>query len=269
MNVHEPTIEVLTMPQGGDAWHEARAGVITASMFDVARSRVNELDERQLRYVELVRERGLEPKEAAKEAGYKAAPKSDRIERALAGEVVGESSDAARRYAFRLACERIGGVPYDQRFETWQMRRGRELEPIARELHAFKYGIEVEPAGFVRTTDGKFGASADGFIGPDGGAEYKAFLDPDRLEPILFTDSTEDVRGQMQGGLWLTGRRWWHLGLYAPQLEPIELDLYVLTENRDDEFIDAMVADLLRFDEMVEDYVDRLRDKARRVRAGE
>ncbi|AOE60405.1 hypothetical protein QZH45_14320 [Pseudomonas corrugata] len=42
-------------------------------------------------------------------------------------------------YAFELAVERIGGAPLDGGFETWQMRRGHELEPEAR--------INIDPSG--------------------------------------------------------------------------------------------------------------------------
>ena len=48
-------------------------------------------------------------------------------ERLKSGKDKGSFTKAARDYAFRLAVERISGLPLDEGFETWQMRRGHEL----------------------------------------------------------------------------------------------------------------------------------------------
>ena len=39
--------------------------------------------------------------------------------------------------------------------------------------HEIQTGLVVTQVGLVKTDDGIFGASADGFIGEDGGSEYK------------------------------------------------------------------------------------------------
>ena len=112
-------------------------------------------------------------------------------EKLKSGANKGQPSAAAGDYAFRLAVERISGNPLDEGFETWAMRRGHELEPAARFEHEMAIGVVVEPVGFITTDDGKFGASADGFIGADGGAEYKCLVDPSRLRKVLLTGSRE------------------------------------------------------------------------------
>ena len=84
---------VVECEQGSEEWHLARAGVPTASMFKVARSRLK------------------------------------------SGKNQGQFTEAAKDYAFRLAIERISGKPLDEGFETWQMKRGHELEPAARLAH--------------------------------------------------------------------------------------------------------------------------------------
>ena len=250
---------IIQCDQGSFEWYQARAGAITASMFSVAREKVGGLDQRQAQFVDLVRQ-GAERKEAAKMAGYKSAPSADRIERAIAGEKVGEPSNAALDYAFRLAVERISGEPLDEGFQTWQMRRGNELEPAARSLHALLHGLTIERAGLVKTADGKFGASADGLIGKDGGSEYKCFVSPEKLRTILMDGDISTVRDQVQGCLWLTGREWWHFALYCPALEPCGKELIVHHVKRDNEYIAALEADLLEFDALVESYVARLRE---------
>lgn len=252
---------IVTCDQGSPGWHKARAGCITASMFGIVRKKVGCLDERQQQFVSL-RLAGTPEKAAAEAAGYKALPRSDVITRALNGEKVGDWSDAAKDYAFRLAIERISGAPLDEGFETWQMRRGHDLEPSARMEHEALTGLFVQRAGFVTTDDGVFGASADGLIGDDGGSEYKCFIAPDKLRPILLENDITDVREQAQGCMWLCGRKWWHVGLYCPALASVEKQFTMVEVQRDDEFIEAMERDLWDFSRFVTQYENMLRQKA-------
>ncbi len=241
---------VLTCEQGGDAWHAARAGVITASMFVVARSRVNGLDSKQQAYVDAVRS-GMSESEARNVAGYKAPPRAGSVERAIKGLSIGEPSDAAKAYAFRLAIERISGIPLDDGFETYAMRRGHELEPAARLEHEIQTGQIVNRAGFVLTEDRLFGASADGLIGEDGGSEYKCLISPERLRAVLIDGDYSEFTDQVQGCMWITGRRWWDFCLYCPALESIGKHLWHRRVERDDAYIDAMVTDLVEFEKLV------------------
>ena len=129
------------------------------------------------------------------------------------GKNKGEHKAAALNYAFRLACERISGQPLDEGFQTYQMKRGNEMEPEARARHEFEIGCEVIPTGMVKTADGKFGASADGLIGEHGGAEYKCLVSPERIRSVLIDGDMSEFTDQVQACLWLTGRTWWHFAL--------------------------------------------------------
>lgn len=206
-------------PQGSAEWKAARAGVITASMFKVARSLLK------------------------------------------SGPNKGDYTEAAKDYAFRIAIERISGAPLDEGFETWQMRRGHELEPIARMAHEAKTGQLVEEVGFVTTDDGLFGASADGFIGDDGGAEYKCFVAPEKLRSILIAGDISDVIDQCDGGMWLTGRKWWEFCLYCPAL-PEHRQLTIHRIERDDNRIEPLENDLMKFAALVAEFETELRKEA-------
>lgn len=247
--------------QGSVEWHAARAGVITASMFSTVRKKVNGLTEQQQAYVNALLS-GLSSADAMAAAGYKTKPRAEGIERALAGEEVGEYSDAAKDYAFRLAIERISGSALEEGFETWQMRRGRDLEPMARMEHEIETGVVVEQVGFVTTDDRLFGASADGFIGKDGGAEYKCFVAPEKLRAILLTGDTSDVIDQCDGGMWITGRLYWDFCLYCPALKPIDRALTIHRIERNDDRIEALEKDLMAFAALVADFEQKLRQKA-------
>lgn len=259
-------MKVINCEQGGAEWHKARAGCITASMFSTVRKKVGMLDDRQALYVKL-RTGGETEKAAAESAGYKAVPRSDIIERALCGEKIGDWSDVAKDYAFRLAIERISGMPLDDGFETWSMRRGRELEPAARMEHEAATGIFVETAGFVTTDDGLFGASADGLFDLTeeeklGGSEYKCFVAPDKLRPILIDRDIADIRDQALGGLWITCRDVWHVGLYAPFLESVGKQFTLVEVPRDEQVIEAMESDLVEFERYVSELEATLRKQA-------
>jgi len=254
-------MKIIECSQGSPEWHRARAGCITASMFSTIRKKVGCLDERQAQFVELHRG-GMPAKEAAEQAGYKAVPKSDIITRALAGEKIGDWSDVAKDYAFRLAIERISGHPLDEGFETWAMKRGHELETEARMEHEAMTGLLVESAGFITTDDGVFGASADGLIDPNGGSEYKCFIDPARLRPILLEGDITEVRDQAQGCMWIGGRQWWHVGLYCPALSAAGKQFTMIEAPRDDDFIETMEVDLMEFARFVDEYESALRRKA-------
>ncbi|AJQ88089.1 lambda exonuclease family protein [Xanthomonas oryzae] len=249
---------LVNCEQGSESWHRARAGVLTASMFCVARKRVGELDERQQTYVDGVMS-GLGEKEAAKAAGYSAVPRAAGIAKALRGEPVGDYSDEAKSYAFRLAIERISGEPLDEGFETFAMRRGHELEPYARAELEVQTGLMVQRAGFVLTDDGAFGASADGLIGDDDGVELKCFIDPLRLRRFHIDNDASEVFEQAQGCMWITGRQWWHIGLYCPALAPVGKQLWWKRFERDEEFIEKMRADLLAFRSVVDAYEQDLK----------
>jgi hypothetical protein len=174
----------------------------------------------------------------------------------------GEPTEAALNYAFRTAIERISGAPLDEGFETWQMRRGHDLEPAARLAHEMSAGVMVQRAGFVTTDDGLFGASADGLIGDDGGSEYKCLVSPEGLRDVLLSNDISEFTDQIQGCMWITGRRYWHFALYCPPLEPCGKELYWRRIERDDDYIEALELDLMQFRVMVNDYERILRQQA-------
>lgn len=250
---------VINCEQGSPEWHSARAGVVTASMFKVARKRVGMLTEQQQKYVDAIRA-GNDSVIAGELAGYKTKVKpTETMERAIAGLPIGDFSEEAKNYAFRLAIERISGNPLDEGFETWQMRRGHELEPEARAAHESLAGVIVDRAGFVTTDDGLFGASADGLIGYHGGAEYKCLVSPEGLREVLLAEDFSEFTDQIQGCLWITGREWWHFGLYCPPLESIDVKFFWREVCRDDDYINKMELELVDFNRLVAKYQHQLK----------
>lgn len=249
---------IYTVPQGSEDWHRVRAGKITASMFGDICAKVNGLNEQQQKYVDAIKA-GSSESAARIIAGYKTAPRAEAIQKAIEGLPVGEFSKAVLDYGFRLAVERISGEPLDEGFQTWAMKRGNELEPEARIAHEVASGLLVEPCGFVSTPDDVFGASADGLIGADEGAEYKCFIDPAKLREFWLDNDASSVMHQVQGGMWITGRKRWHVGLYCPALKNVGKGLWWRVFERDDAFIEPMVSTLMEFKSVVDEFELKLR----------
>lgn len=249
---------IIECTQGSPEWHQARAGVITASMFKVARQRVGGLTDQQQLYVDAIRA-GQSEAAAQAAADYKSKPRrTETVERAIKGLPIGDFSDAAKNYAFRLAVEGLSGELLDEGFQTWAMKRGQELEPNARLAHETATGLIVQRAGFVTTDDGVFGASADGLIDEDGGSEYKCLVSPEGLRDVLLNDDLSEFIDQVQGCMWITGRKWWHFGLYCPALASIGKDFYCRHVDRDDNYIEALEADLVEFHRLVSAFKAKL-----------
>lgn len=251
----------IVCAQGSPEWLAARAGVCTASRFTVARSMVDGLTEQQANYVQAIKS-GKTELEALVSAGYKAKPTSGAVAKALAGEPVGRPSDAAMKYAQLLAIERISGEPQDDTFQTWAMRRGQELEPIARELYQSRTGYIVDEAGVVLTPDRWFGYSTDGAVyGQKGGIEIKCPSAADKVagvwlapEPVI-----AEFIDQCDGGMWIEGWDWIDLVVYTPWLASVGRELFIHRIHRDEARIEALERDLIRFIHLVNDYEKRLR----------
>lgn len=239
--------------QGTPEWDAARTGKITASCFSAAVSTVGGLDDRQDAYVKAVRS-GIDEKLAASTAGYKAVPTSDLVRRAIAGEDTRQVSDVARRYAADLMMEQISGKPYGQPARSWILDRGHEMEFAARMRYEARTGSFVTEAGLCLTDDEVFGYSTDGLVDQDGLIEIKAPVDSLKVMAMWETGDVSEYVHQMQGGMWITGRKWCDFIMYVPDLANVGKDLFIKRIHRDDAFIDAMVADLNRFAKMVDTY---------------
>lgn len=244
--------------QGTPEWHSARAGLCTASRFCDAVSTTGGLTEQQALFVKLVRVEGFAEKAAAEAAGYKAVPRAEAITKALAGENPARPSDTARRYAADLAIERTSGKPFGIPAKSWILERGHELERLARMAYEDTNTAFVTESG-ICVDDNGFAYSSDGLVNDDGLIEVKAPIDGSKILTMWRTGDVSEYIHQIQGGLWLTGRKWCDFLMFVPDLAPVGKDLYVKRIYRDDAFIDALVLGLARFQGLVDENVAVLR----------
>jgi exodeoxyribonuclease (lambda-induced) len=216
---------VHTAPQGSPEWLEARRGCITGSRFKDARD-------------------------------YKALTKADE----KAGKTRGEPSAKQLGYAFDVARELVGGKAPDT-FRNAAMRFGTEQEPIARAAYESRTGAWVDEAGFITTDDGRFGVSVDGLVGDDGIIEIKTVVSSDTLFTAVVDGDISAYRDQCLGAMWLLGRQWVDLVLWAPDLACIGRDMTIIRITRDDDAINALEADLVDFMRRVDALVKSLRSE--------
>ena len=119
--------------------------------------------------------------------------------------------------------------------------------------------LREAPDGLKPRFEGGKGASPDGLIGADGGAEYKCLVSPERLRDTLVLNDISDFMDQVQGGMWITGRKWWDFCIYCPALAPVGRDFSRWRVPRDDEYIAALEQDLIEFSCLVDTYEQELR----------
>lgn len=159
----------------------------------------------------------------------------------------GEPLAKSTAYAAAVAVERISGDSSDENFVSWQMRRGTELEPAARLAFETRTGLLVQESGVALTDDRLFAYSTDGFIGDDGCIEIKCIASAEKLIALWRDQDLSEYLHQIQGGLWLTGRKWCKFILFAPQLQSVGKELLIKHVPRDEAFIEKMELGLVAF----------------------
>lgn len=173
----------------------------------------------------------------------------------------GAPSKKCLSYAMDVARERVGGRTPDV-FANAAMRTGTEQEPFARAAYEAKTGNFVEEAGFITTDDGLFGVSVDGLVDDDGIIEIKTMVSSDTLFTAVVDGDISAYTDQCNGAMWLLGRKWVDLVLWAPDLDPIGRQLTIIRIERDDDAIEELESDLMAFERLVSKYEHLLRKEA-------
>jgi len=119
-------------------------------------------------------------------------------------------------YMHNLLAEWALGIPL-QNGGTDFMERGVALEDEAVRLYEMERDVDTQPGGFCLTDDGRTGCSPDRLVGDDGGLEIKSPAPHTHIRYLLGSP-VDDYLLQVQGSLWITGRQWWDVMSYHPDL---------------------------------------------------
>lgn len=166
----------------------------------------------------------------------------------------GKLSSACDRYLAQLCAEWFIGEPLDAP-ATDMMARGNGMEAEAVRFYEFQAGVDTTPVGLCLRDDGKVGGSPDRLVGTDGGLEIKC---PSATVHMMYLlgEPPDDYRCQVQGILWLTGRKWWDLLCFNPALPEC-----LVRHERDPAFIAQLAAAVEAFVMRLDEAKERLKDQ--------
>lgn len=164
-------------------------------------------------------------------------------------------------YAFRLAAERLTGRPRKQ-IKAAALQWGQDVEPAAVAAYQAETGTLVTLCGFIRHPDYDFiGASPDFLVDDDGGGEIKSPESSEVHLETLLNGLPEEHIEQIQGGLWVTRRKWWDFISFHPDFPP-HLRLYIQRVHRDEAYIAKLEAACLHLEADVQNILDTINQKA-------
>jgi len=145
----------------------------------------------------------------------------------------------------QLVCERLTG----KRVESWEssdMRRGTELEPLARAAYEAQTGAIVMPAEFIdHPRIPMFGASPDGLIDLTGLQEIKCLNAANHIA-VLRTSSIGKYLPQVQTQLLCAEREWCDLCFWHPDF-PEHLQMHIVRVHADPVYHKTLEAEAQKF----------------------
>ena len=158
-----------------------------------------------------------------------------------------KNGEAATRknYRAQLVAERLTGIPAESS-QSKEMLWGTEQEPYARMAYEARTGLLVVEQGFIKHPACEWaGASPDGFVGDDGGVEFKCPNTATHIDALLKGMPSGHIP-QIQGCMWVCGRQWWDFVSFDSRM-PEKLQLYTQRIVRDDVYIAKLAAEVQTF----------------------
>ncbi len=152
----------------------------------------------------------------------------------------GLESKQAQKYIYQLAGEKITGAK-EESYQSAAMERGVQMEDEARKCYSLMTGNDVTQVGFCFLDDSEtIGASPDGVCGDledlSGGlVEIKCPTLAVMVEYLLENKAPTKYYQQLQGQLYVTGRKWVDFVAYYPNMP-----LLVVRVARDERFIASL-----------------------------
>lgn len=167
-----------------------------------------------------------------------------------------------RNYRAQLVVERMTGVPQES-YQNEAMRYGTEMEPFARIAYEAASGNIVTEVGLIRHPEILAGASPDGLVEADGLVEIKVPNTATHIDTLL-NGMDPGHLPQIQGQMWITGRKWCDFVSYDPRM-PEQHRFYCERVKRDDKYIQNLETEVIKFLNEVSSTIERLEARLRRA----
>lgn len=138
-------------------------------------------------------------------------------------------------YIGEVVAELLTGQPREQA-RAKPLDWGHDVEAAARAAYEAETGLLVETVGFAIHPGLPFvGCSPDFLVGDDGMGQIKCPFSPLVHIETLRAGMSEEHVAQVQGEMWVTGRKWSDFVSYDPRM-PANLRLYVQRIEADYDF---------------------------------
>jgi len=164
-----------------------------------------------------------------------------------------EPSKSSHKYMSELISERYIGQAAES-FTSAAMERGHGMEAEAVAHYAAKRRMDPVKVGFVTNAARTVGVSPDRFLGEDELLEVKCPKPENHMEYLLASidkvkrqSVAQKYKPQVQGQLWLTGRKRCVTLSYCPGFPPA-----VLEAERDDDYIEKLATAVVLFSQDLE-----------------
>ena len=172
----------------------------------------------------------------------------------------GKPLKARQDLIWTLAAERIQGYQ-PQGMTSYSLEWGKQNEDFARQAYELKTGEFVDQQAFIVHQKYDFvGVSPDGLIGDEGGTEIKCPKSPEIHLQRFINGVPDEYVPQIQGSMWVTGRKWWDFISYDPDTAD-EFKLLIIRVNRDEDFINKLEKEVLAAEVEVCNLVNELKRK--------
>lgn len=173
----------------------------------------------------------------------------------------GKSGESAsrRNYRTELVVQRLTGLPGES-FSNAAMEHGVRTEPKARTAYEVEKQQFVEQVAFIDHPSIEwFGCSPDGLVA-DGLIEIKCPNSTTHVDYLADNKPPAKYIPQMQCQMAVTGRQWCDFVSFDPRL-PDDLQLFVVRLERDQEYIEAMEAEVKKFLSEVDEMFTKLKER--------
>lgn len=150
-----------------------------------------------------------------------------------------------KNYKAELVVEILTGSHADF-YSSAAMQWGTDTEPVARLNYMLATGNQVEETGFWVDDEIGAGASPDGFVGEDGLVEIKCPNTATHLETLERKEVPYQYKAQVQGQMWVTGRKWCDFVSYDPRL-PENAQMIIIHVERDEDYIKNLAEEVEQF----------------------
>lgn len=160
---------------------------------------------------------------------------------------------AYEKAIYKPVFERLTGESPESFSNEW-MERGHELEDEARQAYELETFNKVSDGGFCELNEW-VGASPDGFVDEDGLIEIKCPAYNTHMNYLLKQKLPSQYKWQVQGQMWVTGRKWCDFVSYHPNLP-----ILILRIERDEKMIKELEENLNNSIKEAEKIYNQLRE---------